>query len=122
LKKKSYRNIQVAEEIRKEISKILNFYCSDPRIKSKITIIEVYISNDFSYSKVFFTLLDEKISREIKEVLQNSSGYFRKLLSKNLFLRIVPKLKFIYDDSFIKGNRISKIIDNTIKIDKKNQK
>lgn len=120
--KKSYRNIQVSEEIKKEISKIIQTSCNDIRISRKVTILDVIVSRDFSYSKIFFSILDEKFSDEMILILQNSSSYIRKLLSKNLFLRTVPKLKFIYDNSFLEGARVSNIIMKILNNDKYHKK
>ncbi|CAL4043177.1 30S ribosome-binding factor [Buchnera aphidicola (Tetraneura ulmi)] len=119
MKKKPYRNFQLSEEMRKEISKILQIYCNDSRInKLNVSIVEVLINKDFSIAKVFFTIFNVSNKEEVIKILQNSSSYIKKKLGKNLLFRIVPKIKFIYDSSFIEGIRISKIINKVIKKNK----
>ncbi|XRX42941.1 MAG: 30S ribosome-binding factor RbfA [Buchnera aphidicola (Tetraneura sorini)] len=115
MKKKPYRNMQLSEEIRREVSKILQIYCNDSRInKLNINVVEVLINKDFSFAKVFFTILDESKKTEIIKILQNASSYIKKKLVKNLLLRVVPKIKFVHDCSFVEGIKISKIINQVI--------
>jgi ribosome-binding factor A len=44
--------------------------------------------------------------------LNNFAGQFRHHLSKTLTLRIVPKLKFFYDESVERGTYINALINS----------
>ncbi|WP_343155035.1 30S ribosome-binding factor RbfA [Buchnera aphidicola (Kurisakia onigurumii)] len=116
------RSFRVSNELKKEISCILKQSIRDPRLDCLITISEIDVSKDLSYAKVFVTFIQDNINeyedkkkiKEILKILKNASGYIRFLISKRLNMRIIPFLSFYYDDSFFKGYKISKIIDNAI--------
>ena len=105
----SIKSERVASEIVKEISDIILRESNDSEFKD-VTITYAKVSNDLSYSKVYFTTLDEdkeKIERELNE----ASSYFRTLLADRLDLRHMPEIKFIYDGSIEYGEHIEKIIE-----------
>ena len=112
------RASRIAQELKKELSFIIQYSLRDPRLNTMITVSEVLLSPDFSYAKIFITLLNDQdtlIAKETIKILKNATGFIRTLLSKKIKLRITPKLFFIYDNSFIEGIRISKVISNAIK-------
>ncbi|CAL4043385.1 30S ribosome-binding factor RbfA [Buchnera aphidicola] len=112
---------RVAQELKKILSFIIQYSLRDPRLNKMITISEVLLSTDCSYAKVFITLLeneDKLVIIETIKVLNNATGFIRTLLRKKINLRIIPKLFFIYDNSFINGIKISNIISNEIKKEK----
>ncbi|CAL4323387.1 30S ribosome-binding factor [Buchnera aphidicola (Eriosoma lanigerum)] len=117
MKKNNYRIIQIGQEIKKCIAFILKKNINDPRISLNISILDVLVSADCSLAKVFFSLLREKEVKDIIKILNHASSYIRKKLSQYLYLRVVPVLNFIYDDSFLKGIAISKIINHALIID-----
>jgi ribosome-binding factor A len=115
------RACRVAQELKKELSFIIQYSLRDPRLDTMITVSEVLLSPDFSDAKIFITLLNDQDTLFVKEtikILKRATGFIRTLLSKKIKLRIVPKLFFIYDNSFIEGIRISKVISNSIKKEK----
>ncbi|CAL4323404.1 30S ribosome-binding factor [Buchnera aphidicola (Neophyllaphis podocarpi)] len=115
-----FRSSRISEEIKKEIMSILYRKIRDPRINCVfITISHVKLSRDLSSAKIFVTLYnnDEKnMIRKTMNILIKASDYIRIILRKNLNLRVVPKLSFVYDDSLVKGIYISNIINKTMNI------
>ncbi|BGI50985.1 MAG: 30S ribosome-binding factor RbfA [Arsenophonus endosymbiont of Ceratovacuna japonica] len=117
---------RIAKELQKKISIIFNQEIKNPYIKM-VTVSLVEVSSDFSYAKVFVTFLTksgqefeiDEIKNNINLLNSNVSKYIRFLLSKSMRLRIIPKLMFFYDSSFIEGMRISNLINNIINDDKK---
>lgn len=117
------RSLKVAQLIKKEIAIIIKDSLRDPRISFMVSIVDVKLSIDLSYAKIFLAFIRKDNSKNIKntiQILQNASSYIRHLLSKRIRLRKTPKLFFRYDNSFIYATRISNIIDNAIKKDNKN--
>ncbi|MFI4853163.1 MAG: 30S ribosome-binding factor RbfA [Candidatus Makana argininalis] len=115
INKKNIRIKKITKEIKKNISIILIKNIKDPRIKSA-TISNIYISNDFSYLNIFITFLNNNNYYECKKkifIMQNAANFFSKILKKNMYLRLIPKIKFIYDHTIIKNinlyNKITKI-------------
>lgn len=106
----SIKSERVASELVKELGDILLRESNDETFKT-VTITYAKVSNDLSYSKVYFTTLDndkEKIEKELNE----ASSYFRTLLAERLDLRHMPEVKFIYDESIEYGEHIEKIIES----------
>jgi len=75
----------------------------------------VEVSRDLSHAKVFVTILNggedpQEITQSVK-ALNNASGFLRSQLGQRMKLRIVPTLRFHYDDSLSRGNYLSNLID-----------
>ena len=72
-------------------------------------------SRDLSHVKVFVTILNggedtQEITESVK-ALNNASGFLRSQLGQRMKLRIVPTLRFHFDDSLSRGNYLSNLID-----------
>ncbi|EQA12611.1 30S ribosome-binding factor RbfA [Glaesserella parasuis] len=110
---------RVAQELQKEIAIILQRELKDPRI-GMVTVSDVEISRDLAYAKVFVTFLfdsDESAVERGLEGLNKASGYIRTLVGKAMRLRIVPELRFVYDQSLVEGMRMSNLVTNVIRKD-----
>lgn len=94
----------------REISDILMTEAKDEDLKF-VTITSMNLANDLSYAKVYFQTLNEDKEKITKE-LNAATGFIRSVLKKRkLDIRIMPELKFIYDDSMEYGNNIDSLID-----------
>ena len=76
-----------------------------------MTITGCDITNDLSYAKVYFTVLDKDKKEKVLEDINNAASFIRGKLSERIEIRHTPELKFIYDDSIEYGEKIEKIID-----------
>ncbi|WP_339044860.1 30S ribosome-binding factor RbfA [Candidatus Zinderia endosymbiont of Aphrophora alni] len=107
---KKERYIQIAFQIQKDLSKIISKKIIYLNIKF-ITITKVEIKAGNNNAKIFFNIIKKKKNiKNITNILNKNSKYFRKKLSKYLSLYNTPKLKFIYDNSFFYNNRILNLI------------
>ena len=95
--------------LQKEISKILMTEIRDPEIHF-VTITGVNTTSDYSFSKVYYTVLEEDKKKEIHEKLRKAAGFIRTKLCDVIEIRHMPELKFIYDRSIAYGNHIDEII------------
>ncbi|WAM34784.1 30S ribosome-binding factor RbfA [Caldicellulosiruptor morganii] len=115
---------RVAEEIKKEISDIIQHDLKDPRICAElISIVKVNVSKDLRHAKVFVSIFDkdqEKIKNTMK-VLENAKPYIRREISQRIKLRFSPEISFELDDSIEYGARISQIL-NQLNISKDEEK
>ncbi|KAA6208996.1 30S ribosome-binding factor RbfA [Avibacterium paragallinarum] len=115
------RSDRVAQELQKEIAVILQREVKDPRI-GMVTVSDVEVSRDLAYAKVFVTFLfdqNESIIESGMQGLEKASPYIRSLLAKAMRLRIVPELRFIYDQSLVEGMRMSNLVSEVIRDDEK---
>lgn len=113
------RTSRVAQQVQKELARIIQQEVKDPRI-GMATISGVDITRDLAYAKVFVTFLTvgEQTNEESLEGLNAASGYIRRLLGKAMRLRIVPELRFCFDETLTEGLRISEMVSSAVKVDK----
>ena len=91
----------------------------DPRI-GMASITELSVSRDLATCKAYVSFVGDYTDEQIKDAmtaLGGAAGYLRSLLAGSLKLRTTPKITFIYDDSGIKGQRLSALIDRAIAAD-----
>jgi ribosome-binding factor A len=113
------RTSRVAQQIQKELARIIQQEVKDPRI-GMATISGVDVTRDLAYAKVFVTFLTigEQTNEESLQGLNAASGYIRRLLGKAMRLRIVPELRFCFDETLTEGLRISEMVSKAVKNDK----
>jgi ribosome-binding factor A len=97
---------QVANRIQVLVSDILSREVSDPRL-STLVLNRVELARDGSYAKIFVSSYMPEVDVEgIEAALKRASGYIRKLLAGKLDLRIVPDLRFKWDNSVKEGEEV----------------
>ena len=113
------RTSRVSQQVQKELARILQQEVKDPRI-GMVTISGVDITRDLAYAKVFVTFLTigEQTNDESLEGLNAAAGYIRRLLGKAMRLRIVPEVRFCFDETLTEGLRISELVSGAVKVDK----
>ena len=88
-----------------EISKVIEYEVKNQNIKF-VTITAAKVTNDLSYAKIYFTVLDDSKRESTLKALNQSSGFIRNELFNRIEIRHMPKLEFIYDDSIEYGKEI----------------
>ena len=89
----------------KEISSIIQNEVKDNDIKF-VTITGCEITNDLSFAKVYYTVLDETKKNETRKALDKAKGFIRGEVSKRVDIRHTPELRFIFDESGEYGSNI----------------
>ncbi|MCK4743352.1 MAG: 30S ribosome-binding factor RbfA [Sulfuriflexus sp.] len=111
------RSDRVADQIQRELARLIQRDMSDPRLEL-LSVSAVEVTRDLAYATVYVSSLTEKTShKEILSVLAKANGFLRRELGKAMRLRIVPELKFKYDESIEKGMSMAKLIDDAVKND-----
>jgi len=82
-----------------------------------VVLTQVDCSRDLSHAKVYYTLLDDYDVQETGKALEASSGKIRGFLGREMHIRQIPELRFIYDDSEKKARELDELIDRVIKED-----
>jgi ribosome-binding factor A len=80
-----------------------------------VTITSVDVLPDFSHAKVFFTLLEKDKLQETVHGLRRAAGFLRTQLARRIKLYTTPELRFEYDESVERGDRLSRLIDSALK-------
>ena len=87
-----------------------------PNLSTKeITVTEVRMGPDLKTAKVFVLPLGGKNSEEIIGKLKEFSFIVRKVLSKKIIMKFLPKLFFVKDESFEYAEKIENLIKITNK-------
>ena len=94
----------------KEISRILQFELKNPKL-GFVTVTDVQCTRDMSQAKVFVSFLGQQDRNEAgMKILNQSKGFIRSTLAKNVKMRKVPDLIFVQDKSLERGRKIDNII------------
>ena len=106
------RNERVRKTLMKEIADILQRDIRDSKITGLVSIVDVEVSHDNSFAKVYYSILgNEEQKKQTKEAIQHHVAQIRYEVGKRIRLRLTPELRFIYDDSIERGSRVTEIID-----------
>ena len=77
-----------------------------------VTVADVEVSGDLQVVKVFVSILgDERGKKNAINGLKKMEGYVRRNIGKKVSLRLTPDIRFVYDDSFERGQRVSSLLD-----------
>ena len=111
------RQLRVGEMIKQTLGMLfIRDEAKLPNLSTKeITVTEVRMSPDLKTAKIFVMPLGGKNAEEIIEKLKEFSFVIRKVLSKKIVMKFLPKLYFVKDESFDYAEKIEKLIKQTNK-------
>lgn len=114
------RTHRVADLIQKTLAPMLLQDMDDERFRL-VTIASVTVSRDLSYAKIFVSVLMDNADdiNEVIKSLNRAAKGLRFQLAKAVDLRIMPELRFVYDESTAHGFHISNLINAAVKKEKK---
>lgn len=94
----------------KEISRILQFELKNSKL-GFVTVTDVQCTRDMSQAKVYVSFLGQQERNDAgMKILNQSKGFIRSTIAKNVKMRKVPELIFVQDTSLEQGRKIEKII------------
>jgi ribosome-binding factor A len=107
----SRRQVQVADEIRREIGELLLKQIKDPRV-GFASVTEVQVSPDLRHAHINVSVYGSDDEREATmTALHHGSGFFRREIGTALKLRYTPTITFHLDDSLERGDRILRLLN-----------
>ena len=111
------RQLRVGEMIKQALSMIfIRDEAKLPQLDTKeITVTEVRMSNDLKTAKAFVLPLGGKNASNVIEKLKEFTFVIRKVLSKKVTIKFLPKLLFVKDESFDYAEKIENLIKQTNK-------
>jgi len=111
------RQLRVGEMIKQALGMLfIRDEAKLPNLSTKeITVTEVRMSPDLKTAKIFVMPLGGKNADEIIEKLKEFSFVIRKVLSKKIVMKFLPKLYFVKDNSFDYAEKIENLIKQTNK-------
>lgn len=106
-----FRPNRLAEEIRREVTAMIQSELHDPRICKLSGITDVEVSRDLRYAKLFVSVYgSEEEQAQTLTGLQSAGGFIRSELGKRIRLRFLPELTFCLDPSIQRGIELTGLI------------
>ena len=117
IKTVSQRQLRVGEMVKQALCHIfMRGEAKLPNLEtSNITVTEVRMSPDLKTAKAFVLPLGGKNATEAIDILKEFSFVVRKVLSKKIIMKFLPKLFFVKDESFDYAEKIENLIKQTNK-------
>ena len=112
----TYRIDRINKEFLRAISEILQVRIKKDNVRDAI-LTKVSTSKDLSFAKVFYTLIDMDRKDEIQKALDSTAGQIRSMLGKDMHLRTIPELHFVYDVSEAKARAMEELLDKVAAMD-----
>ena len=105
------RHERVRELLKRAIGEVIRreFHVSDVGL---ITVNDIDVGGDLRTAVVFITILGNPTQQKHGlQVLEQNRIRIQGLVAKSVVLKYTPTLKFIVDDSIVRGNRVLQILD-----------
>ena len=113
----SQRQLRVGEMIKQSLCTIfMRNEAKVPKLETNtITVTEVQMSQDLKIAKAYVLPLGGKDTEVTIKILKEYSFLIRKVLSKKVIMKFLPKLLFRKDESFEYAEKIENLIKQTNK-------
>lgn len=106
---------RVADQIRQEVTNLLNRSVQDPGI-GFVTITRVKVTADLQLARIFYTTIKaenadlEKTKKETAKALERARPFLRRQVTERINLRRSPELEFRYDDSIADLDNVERLL------------
>ena len=102
---------RVSSQMMRVLAELIQHSVKDPRL-GFVTVNDVDVSRDLAVARIFISVLNAEESERQRnlDVLTHAAPFLRRELSKQLRMRAVPELRFVYDDSIERGMRMDRIL------------
>ena len=115
------RQQKIAERIREEVSELLVGQLTDPRVAG-VTVTDVTVDRELAYATIFVSSFDGSDRKEdILNGLDHARGFIRYELSQRIDLRSFPQVRFKWDSTPERAERMEKLMDTLAQEEKLNK-
>lgn len=102
---------RVGEQIKKELSQIIQQGLKDPRI-GFVTVTAVEMSGDLSIAKVYISVFGSAEQKQDSlHGMDKAKGFLRSEVGRRIQMRHTPELVFVMDESLEHHAHISKLLN-----------
>jgi ribosome-binding factor A len=111
---------RINDRIRQDLSELIVMgNIRDPRVAG-ITITDVKVDRELSYADIFVSAIEgSERADEVLQGLESASGFIRHKLAEQIELRSFPRLRFHWDPTPERAERIERIIASLHEADSK---
>jgi ribosome-binding factor A len=104
-----HRTDRVNAELRREVGTLVHAAVRDHGLP-QASVVDVDVSRELDVATVWITALQPERSTEVVKALKGLAKEFRYALAHTMRMRRVPELRFKYDESVDKGERIEQLL------------
>lgn len=101
---------RIQDQMKRVLTEILETKVHDPRVQGGY-ITDVSVDRELDYANIYVSSLEGKDQAdELLAGLRNASGFIRYTLSQEIELRVMPKLRFYWDETPDRVDRIEALL------------
>ena len=101
---------RIQDQMKRVLTEILETKVHDPRVQGAY-ITDVSVDRELDYANIYVSSLEgEDQADELLAGLRNASGFIRYTLSQEIELRVMPKLRFYWDETPDRVDRIEALL------------
>jgi ribosome-binding factor A len=105
------RHERVRELLKREIGEAIRreFHVNEAGL---ISVNDVDLAGDLKSAVVFISIFGNPVQQKRGlQLLTDNRARIQGLVARSVVLKYTPTLKFVFDDSIVRGNRVLQIID-----------
>lgn len=103
---------RIKKALMKEVSDIIQKQVKNLDRFGMVSVTDMDLSSDYRYAKVYISVYgDDEQKEKVMEILEESTPYVRSEIGKRIRLRCTPEIKFLKDESFERGTKITELIN-----------
>jgi len=104
------RATRIGERIQQELMDVILTRSQDPRLNG-LSVTQVSVDRELAYANVYVCVLEGKDrSKEVLAALEHAQGYLRSELAHRIELRSFPRLRFHWDATLEKAEKIESLL------------
>ena len=101
---------RIAERVYEDISELLIYEIQDPRLGG-VSVTDVNIDRELAFADIYVSCLaGSEAKDEVLAGLQSAAGFIRGRLAKSIQLRTFPVLRFHWDPTPERADRIERLL------------
>ena len=101
---------RINDRIKEILSMVLLAKVEDPRLLG-VTITDVKVDRELDFANVYVSALEgQERAEEVLDALKNARGFLRYEVSQEIDLRLTPKLRFLWDPTPERADRIDNLL------------
>ncbi|NNM52842.1 MAG: 30S ribosome-binding factor RbfA [Pseudomonadales bacterium] len=111
---------RLADQIQRDLAQLIRQEIRDPRL-GLVTVSAVKVSRDLGYADIYVTVMGHDLETDTHlgsiAILNAAAGFLRGELGRMLSVRVIPRLRFHYDEVLAKANRLTTLIHHAVRED-----
>ncbi|MFH1446112.1 MAG: 30S ribosome-binding factor RbfA [Chloroflexota bacterium] len=101
---------RISDQVKQILSITLQSRIGDPRLAG-IFITDVEVDRELEYANIYVSAIEgQDRAQEAIAALNNARGFLKFELAQEIDLRVIPKLKFYWDETPEKADRIDTLL------------